>query len=309
MVEQLDLRRLHTLRVLEQCGTVTGAAELLHLTPSAVSHQMAQLARDLGVTLLERRGRRVYLTSAGHALVAHADDLAARWERARAQLHEPSGRSGGPVRLHGFPSAVAGLLVHAVELLRASHPELRASIVESEGRHGYDLLVSGGADIVLAVATAETPSLQDSRFEQEVLLAEPLDLLVPGAHPLAGRHEARVADLSEDQWIVPVAGSCDFYDLTLAACTIAGFTPTIRHQAKDSLAVSAMVARGLGVALVPRLAAREPRGDAVRIPVADHPRPSRRILACTRAGSAQSATIRAALEAVRAVAASALRSG
>lgn len=301
MVDQLDLRRLHTLRVLEQSGTVTRAAELLHLTPSAVSHQISQLARELGVDLLERRGRRVYLTAAGHALVAHADDLSARWERARAELHH-SQQTQVSVRMHGFPSAVAGLLVPAVEALRVAHPDLRVFVVETEGAQGLDLLVSGEADIVLAVATATTLSTAGSRFESIALLEEPLDLMLPAEHPLSGEAALPIDALSAEEWIVPVPGSCDFYDLTVAACTMAGFAPHVRHRAKDSLAVSAMVARGLGVALAPRLVAREPRGPVVRVPVADRPRPVRQILACIRAGSGTQPSVRAGLDALHDVA-------
>jgi DNA-binding transcriptional LysR family regulator len=306
MVEQLDLRRVHTLRVIEQQGTVTAAAELLHLTPSAVSHQITQLAKELGLQLLERRGRRVYLTPAAQALVTHADDLSARWERARADLQHHADHAGGSVRMHGFPSAVAGLLVPTVKHLQDRHPSLRTCIVETEGRQGYDLLLTGEADITVTVPTAETPSMDNPRFHQEPLMEEPMDLLVPASHRLAGHSEALIIDVAEDDWIVPVPGSCDFYELTLAACTMAGYTPKIAHQARDNWAVTAMVAEGLGVALVPRLAATQPRGNATRLPIGDHPRPSRRILACTRAGSDDQPAIRTALEALRTTAQSAL---
>lgn len=302
MVGQLDLRRLHTLRVVDQQGTVTAAADLLHLTPSAVSHQLTQLARELGLPLLERRGRRVYLTPAGQALVSHADDLSARWERARAELDDQSGDLTGLVRIHGFPSAVAGLLVPVVERLAESHPGLCTSILETEGMRGYDALLTGEADVTVAVATAETPSVREARFCQEPLLDEPLDLLVPASHRLAGRTDVPVEDLREDDWIVPVAGSCDFYELTLAACTMAGFTPRIAHRARDNFAVTAMVARGLGVAMIPRLATAQPRGDTVRIPIGGHPRPCRQVMACTRAGSDGQPEIEAVLAALRLVA-------
>jgi DNA-binding transcriptional LysR family regulator len=303
MIGQMDLRRVHTLRMVDQQGTVTAAAEHLHLTPSAVSHQISQLARELGLQLLERRGRRVYLTPAGQALVAHADELSARWERARAELlHDPAGDGIGSVRLAAFPSAVAGLLVPAVKEMGRTCPNLSTSIVETEGPHGYDLLLMGEADIFVTEAGGEARP-GNARFDEEPLLDEPLDLLVPGSHELARSPGARVADLSGEDWIVPFAGSCDFYDLTLAACTIAGFAPRIAHQARDSIAVNAMVAAGLGIALIPRLAASAPRGDTVRLPITGHPRPSRRVLACTRAGSDGQPAIRAASASLRSVAA------
>ena len=88
MVEPIDLRRLQLLRLVHEHGTVTAAAGRVHLTPSAASHQLRQLSRDLGVPLLEPTGRNVRLTQADEKLVAHADALHARWEQARADLSE-----------------------------------------------------------------------------------------------------------------------------------------------------------------------------------------------------------------------------
>src|SRR4051812_42787370 len=82
----IDLRRLRVLRVLAEHGTVTAAAAALHLTPSAVSHQLRQLGRDLDVDLLSHEGRNVRLTPAARVLLEHADVLNAQWERAKADL-------------------------------------------------------------------------------------------------------------------------------------------------------------------------------------------------------------------------------
>ena len=79
-------RRLTVLRAVARHGTVTAAAEACHLTPSAVSHQLQALARELDVVLLEHTGRNVRLTAAANTLLTHADALAAGWERAQADL-------------------------------------------------------------------------------------------------------------------------------------------------------------------------------------------------------------------------------
>src|SRR5262249_61137527 len=77
---------LTVLRAVARHGTVTAAAEVCHLTPSAVSHQLQALARELDVVLLEHTGRNVRLTAAANTLLTHADALAAGWERAQADL-------------------------------------------------------------------------------------------------------------------------------------------------------------------------------------------------------------------------------
>src|SRR3954469_9785348 len=81
-----DLRRLRVLRTLEQRGTVAAAAEALHLTPSAVSQQLAGLSRDVGVQLLEKHGRGVRLTGQARVLLSHATVVQGQLELARADL-------------------------------------------------------------------------------------------------------------------------------------------------------------------------------------------------------------------------------
>lgn len=302
MVEPIDLRRLQVLRLVHEHGTVTAAAAWLHLTPSAVSHQIRQLSAELGVALLERTGRRVRLTPAGHRLVAHADELHARWEQARADLTDPLDAQSGLLRLCGFPTAVAGLLAPAAAQLRTECPRLTVRIREVETDQGFGLLLAGDVDIAVVVPTLTTPPLTNTKFCQQPLLEEPLDLLVPDGHPMATQPDAALIDTARDPWILAEPGSCDFYELVQAACATAGFTPEVAHHAKDAVAVSALVARGLGVALAPRLAAVRPQHGAVRIPLRGEPRPNRRIMACIRPGSHDHPTIKRGLDALRTVA-------
>src|SRR4051794_19024325 len=109
----IDLRRLRVLRVLAEQGTVTAAARVLHLTPSAVSQQLRLLARELDVELLRHEGRRVRLTPAAHVLLEHADILFAQWERARAELS--SADEAGSLGLCGVSSVIAALLSPAAK--------------------------------------------------------------------------------------------------------------------------------------------------------------------------------------------------
>ena len=95
----IDLRRLHVLRAVAHYGTVTAAARALHFTPSAASQQVRQLARDLGVDLLEPQGRGVRLTPAAESLLAHADAIQARWDQAELDLRADHGAPSGVLRV------------------------------------------------------------------------------------------------------------------------------------------------------------------------------------------------------------------
>lgn len=299
MVEPVDLRRLQVLRAVHECGTVTAAAALLHLTPSAVSHQLRQLSREVGVPLLERTGRRVRLTPAGLRLVGHADALHARWEQARADVSGYAEVETGPLRMCAFPTALAALLAPAAAMLREEHPHLEVHVSEAETLDGFGMLLSGEVDLAVVVPTLGSPPLGSPKFHQEPLLEEPLDLLVPAGHRLAGRETATLEEVAHEPWVLAAQGTCDFYELAQAACTAAGFNPEVVHHAKDVIAVLALVGHGLGVALTPRLTVVQPHPGVRRLTLRGSPRPSRRLLACVRRGSEDQPVIKRGLDAVR----------
>lgn len=298
MDSSIDLERLQVLRMLAHRGTITAAADALHLTPSAASHRVRQLSRELGADLIEPDGRRVRLTSAGELLVAHADTLQAQWEQARADLRAHADGQAGVLRVAGFPTAIAGLVAPAVEALRADRPGITVRIVEAESDPSFDMLLAHQVDIAVVVPSRDAPPLDSPCIEQEPLFKEPLDLLVPAGHAFAGRDNVTLAEASCEQWIVPAAGR-DFHQLTLTACASAGFTPRVIHQVRDHGAIAALVGARLGVALVPRLADLGIHPASLCVPLTGEATPSRRILAAIRRGSADDPTVACGLDALR----------
>jgi DNA-binding transcriptional LysR family regulator len=289
--------RLQTLRVLAEEGTVTATAEVLRLTPSTVSQQLRGLARDLGVPLLEAQGRRVRLTPAASTVLDHAETLFAQWERARADLAAHRRGVSGQVRFAAVSSALAALVAPAAARLRAGHPRLDVRMAEAESEKAFGLLLASRTDIAVVIPTEDGPPPGDPRFDQRPLLHEPQDLLVPAGHPLDGG-TAELADAAREPWI-GCPDRPDQHHLLLTACAAAGFTPRVAHHANEWFAVSALVAAGFGVALVPRLAPLPPEDEVVRVPLRGDPAPSRRIITCVRRGSDRQPAIARGLEALR----------
>lgn len=304
MNEGVDLRRLQVLRMIHEHGTVTAAAAALHLTPSAVSHQIRQLSRELGLTLLEPDGRRVRLTPVGRRLVAHADALHEAWERVRADLASLGDRPFGVLRLCAFPTAVAGVLVPAARMLRATCPELEVRINEvSETVESLHLLLSRDADIALISPMVKAgPPLDDGRYEQRPLVTEPLDLLVSTDHPLSGAPSTPLETVARDPWVLASPERWDCHQLVASACAAAGFTPRVVHEAETPIAVASLVGAGLGVAVVPRLVPLPAHHNVSRVPLEGDPPPQRRILSCIRRGSGAQPAIARGLDALRTVA-------
>ncbi|MGC7098377.1 LysR family transcriptional regulator [Amycolatopsis lurida] len=297
----IDLRRLHMLRVVQQQGTVTAAAEALHLTPSAISHHLRELSRELKVPLLEPQGRGVRLTPAGRLLVDHADALLARWEEAQAELEAFRAGRAGPLRIAGFTTAISGLVAPAAGRLRRSHPGLVVQVHECDTAESMDLLVAGKADLAVVEPVEGGPPPDDARFEQRPLLEEPYLLLVPADHPLAGAEPVRLADAAAEDWIVADPATCDHAQRVQALCAAAGFSPRIVHAATQWATIWSLVANGLGVSLVPRLT-EGPAGQAVSlVPVSSENPPTRRILTCVRRGSGQNPLIDLGIQALEEV--------
>ncbi|WP_128374491.1 LysR family transcriptional regulator [Streptomyces cavernae] len=299
----IDLRRLHVLRAVDHYGTVTAAARALHFTPSAASQQIRQLARDLGVDLLEPQGRGIRLTPAARSLLAHADAIQARWEQAELDLRADHGDPAGLLRVSGFPVAVSVLLAPAAVRLRTRHPRLSVRIQEAVVPESFDLLFEGESDLAVVEATPHNPPRSDARFDQQPLLDDPFDLVVPEGHRLAGRERVDLEDAALEEWIAPVPESpCRPH--VLAACGEAGFTPDVVHHALDWNVTAHLVAHGLGVALIPRLAQLTPHLPITRVRCAGNPH--RKLLTCTRTGGHERPAVAVALAELRALAATAV---
>ncbi|MFE6079733.1 LysR family transcriptional regulator [Streptomyces virginiae] len=289
-----DIKKLRILRTLAEQGTVTRAAETLHMTPSAVSQQLTNLARQLGVVLLEAEGRRVRLTDAAHLVLRHTEAVFAQLERADAELAGYLAGDTGEVRVGAFSTAVPALVVPAVAALRRTHPGVEVRVRETEAAEAYELLSAGGVDLALSL-TAHAPTARDSRFTRVALLEDPLDVALPPDHPLATAPDLRLADLSGDPWIY--GGSGPWSEIARSACEAAGFVPEQAHSASGWTAILAMVEAGMGVALVPRMVSSRASGVAVRVLSRD--RPTRHVLAAVRRGAESAPALSHVLTALR----------
>ncbi|SDO41754.1 DNA-binding transcriptional regulator, LysR family [Streptomyces sp. cf386] len=289
-----DIRKLQILRTLRERGTVTATAEALRMTPSAVSQQLTNLAKQVGVPLLEAQGRRVRLTDAARLVLRHAEAVFEQLERADAELAAYRHGEVGEVRVAAFSTAVPALVVPAVRALRETSPGVVVRVREAEAGEAYEVLAAGEADLALSLA-AQAPTVGDARFTRVELLADPLDVALPTGHELADVEGLRLADLAGEDWIF--GGSGPWSDITRGACEAAGFTPRQGHAAAGWTAILAMVEAGMGVALVPRMAAVA-RGGVVMREVAE-PRPVRHVVAAVRRGSEAGPAVGRVLGALR----------
>ncbi|NAZ81475.1 LysR family transcriptional regulator [Kineococcus sp. R8] len=278
----IDLRRVRLLREVDQRGTVAATAAALHLTPSAVSQQLAGLARDLDVPLLEKQGRGVRLTGQARVLLRHADAVAAQLEKARADLSAFTDGTVGEVRVGSLATAIAAVVAPALGRLRRERPGLDLLVREKEPAEALAGLDAGELDVVVAVDQHGAPHRDDARYHRVDLLTDVLDALLPAGHPSAHLPEIPLEELAPEVWISsPRSDACA--QITSGVCASAGFAPDVRHHCQEWDAVAALVAAGAGVALLPRLAHPLRHSGLTVVPLAGAPA-ARSIYAVTRAG-------------------------
>lgn len=296
----MDVRKVRVLREVERRGTVSAAATALHLTPSAISQQIAVLARELGVPLLEKRGRGVVLTGQARVVLRHAASIDEQLERARADLLAWSDGSIGEIRIGSLSTGIARLVAPAIARLRVQRPGLSLRVYEREPEEAMQALDCGEIDLVMQAQSKGMPTLTDRRYHRVELLTDLLDVVLPADHPAVDVNGVRLADLANDVWVGgdPTEGCSS---IALGACAAAGFIPDVQCHSRDWDAVAALVAAGVGVALIPRMAYPLRRPGLVCCPVVGSPA-ARRLLALVRAGAEREPGITAVIETLVSVA-------
>lgn len=260
----MDVRHLDLLRELADRGTVTAVAAATHRTPSAVSQQLRAAGREAGVPLVEAHGRGLRLTRAGRLLADGAVEVAVSLARVQADLEALRDAPQGLVTIGALPSAAEVLLPELLVRLRGS--EIRIEFDD------FDIAESAFAeravdhDIVIGhTLTADAPEGAD-HLHRVTIAREPLDVALPRGHRLA-RHRTLTPDqVVGEPWIAVPIG----YPLETILTAIENATGRRIERVqrlRDNRVVEALVAAGVGLAVLPRFTTR-PRSGVVTRPLA-----------------------------------------
>jgi DNA-binding transcriptional LysR family regulator len=298
----LEVRRLRVLWEVARQGSFSAAAHALGYSQSAVSQQIATLEREAGLRLVERSGRSIRLTGAGEALVRRTGTILGELAAAEAELRAIAGLRAGQVRVSTIASAATSLLPAALTAFRARHPgvEVALSLVELPG-DAVARLDTGQLDLSLLVQPSDRPATVPDRIRFHPLFDDPMLVVLPRGHPLAGRPAVRLTDLAGEPWLLGGGPGCPDGEMTLRACLAAGFEPRVEvpFPTDDYHATQGLVAAGVGVTLLPRLALAVPRGDLAVRPLLGAPL-TRSVIAAVRSDTgdpAAQAMVDALLEA------------
>jgi DNA-binding transcriptional LysR family regulator len=279
----LNLGRLRVLSEVVSRGSFSAAAEALSYTQSAVSQSIARLEAETGATLVIRDRAGVRATAAGATLVEHAETIFASVEAAEAELEAVLGVRGGRLRIASFPSAGATLIPQAVAVFRDRHPGVSLTLAEGEPEEIAPRLRAGEFDLALLF---EFPGVLRERpgagLKTAMLLEDPMYVALPAEHALAAKPALALADLRDQEWVQTSAESpCARH--VVRSCLAAGFEPHVTFETDDYETVQGLVAAGVGVALIPRLALSHVHPGIVVRALAPRS-PARKVIAATTSG-------------------------
>ena len=272
----------------------TAAAGALGYTQSAISRQIATLETAVGAPLFDRLPRGVRLTAEGRALQPHAAAVVGRLRAAVGDIRAVGTLGGGRLRLGAIPTADMALMPQAIAAFRTAHPAVAVTLAEGLTK---DLVVAvrvGDLDLAVIGTAGAEPVFDGVRLHR--LMADPLAVALPHGHPLADREMLRLADLEDESWI---AGQPRPEDTLIAGVQGGEFRPRIDYVVLEWAAKQGFVAAGLGVTLIPSLAAASVRPDVVVVALDPTEVAPRSVFAATPEGVADSAAVAAFLELLR----------
>lgn len=263
----MELHQLQILRELRALGSVTAVAEALRVTPSAVSQHLTALQRGFRTPLTRKDGRTLVLTAAGEVLAAAGAEAIDAVAAARNALDDFESAATGIVSVSGFHSVGQALFGPLLRELSDVDDAPTVQLTDEDVAQSDFPGLTARYDLVLAHRMEHSDPWPTQGVRSLALVREPLDVAVPISHPLASRTSLTPADVAGERWVTSRVGySPD--DVLRAVSAVAGRPIEVHHRINDYGAVSAVVAAGGVLGMLPRFTSRSVEDrDIVRIPL------------------------------------------
>ncbi|TBW06865.1 LysR family transcriptional regulator [Azotobacter chroococcum subsp. isscasi] len=226
------------------------AAEQLGISQPPLSQQIQALEEELGVRLFERTNRRVALSEVGRLFLPEARQVLVQLEQAVAVARRAQRGELGELKV-GFTSSApfTSTIPRAIRAFRQACPEVHLDLRELSSRGVAEAVHEGRLQVGVLRPLAPLPE----ELEALELFAEPLVVVLPVGHPLAGGADGvRLAELGEEPFVFfPRSFGTGLYDQLLELARAAGFVPRIVQEASEAMTLIGLVATGLGVTVLP----------------------------------------------------------
>ncbi|WP_306934294.1 LysR family transcriptional regulator [Streptomyces luteogriseus] len=267
----MDLQQMRYVVAVAETRNFTRAAERCFVVQSSLSHRIAGLERELGVKLFARSSRRVELTPAGTAFVAGARECLAAADRAAADAAAATGVIRGRISVGVIVTTAAVDVPELLQTYRAQHPDVRVALRSGRSDELAAAVRRGELDIALLGVPQSEPPVG---VETVVLGHDEHVLVVSAGHRLAGAPQVTLKQITEETFVDFVSGT-PARAQSDQAFVAAGLVRDVAYEAGVVELITRLVARGLGIALLPSAFIRPRAADdpgLTLIPVADGPR-------------------------------------
>jgi LysR family transcriptional regulator, regulator for metE and metH len=259
----LEIRHLRLVKAITEAGSVTKAGNRLHLTQSALSHQLRDAEKLLGTRLFDRIGKRMVLTHAGERLLGSAQAVLEELDRTEQEIRRDAARPGGVIRLTTQCNTVYHWLPSRLRLFQRKHPDVELQVVAGATEDPYPSLLDGRIDLAIVFRPKRDPRLTyRGLFRDEVVV-----VMKPG-HRLSHRPYVAAADFAPEHLIVystPREASLLFREILIPA----GVSPARVTHIQLTEAIVELVKEGLGISVLARwsVAPQIERGELVALPL------------------------------------------
>lgn len=269
----MEMHQLRYVVAVSRAGNFSRAAEQCHVSQPSLSQQILKLEDELGERLFDRMKREAKLTSHGEAFLRRAVKILEEVDAAKREATDARDLLRGRLILGVLPTIAPYLLPEALVGFAEKFPGVE--IVVQEDTTARLLKLAQAYEIDLALASRP---IQDQRMEVKDLFTEELRLALPPGHSLTRKRTVRLADLEKEPFIVMKEGHC-LGDQVLNFCERRDLKPTINFRSAQLETIQALVCSGVGISLVPAMAARGERKDLPEYRSLPAPRPERKIVA------------------------------
>ncbi len=247
--QRVDFVTLKLLLAVSATGSITKAAQSLHLALGAASTRIRDLEERLGLPLLARHARGVRFTEAGNAVLHHARSIERELAQMEFEVGEFAAGIAGHVRVVANASSIATVLPRDLTEFLKSHPRVRIDLAEHTSRDIQTLVAEGDADIGIFAGSLRQEGLQVRAYHQDTLVA-----MVPNQGPWKKDRAVPISRLLAQDFILLQEGG-SIQEWLSQAARREGVQPRIRVQVKGFDAISQLVAAGLGITVLPEIVA------------------------------------------------------
>lgn len=263
----MDLRQLRYLVALAEERNFTRAAAREHIAQPALSQQLRRLEDELGLVLVERTTRQMQLTEAGELLVARARRILAEVDAAGDELEDIRGIRVGRVRVGAMHTMGPIDVSLPLAIFHRRHPGIELTVREEPSEELATMIRDDALDLAFLSVTERVES---HGLALHQLISEELVVLLPPEHKLARRRRVRMSELRDEEFISYRPGA-RLRELLFAAGRQAGFEPQVRLESNESQRIRRLVARGMGVAILPRSDAVSPGAEVALAALTEPP--------------------------------------